>query len=326
MLSTSNGAVQPLVGKFGEATKKLKSKTAANSRTSFGSKVCSASCAQSPTSALAKLSFGKSGFSAAEHKSALQSSIVDGKELKKVVERSKLTSGESDALDHDSGSCLTFANEMCSEGTVSNLSSATFHFNETNMDQERSANVLDLILGDPVITAERRCSRTCKAEADDCLQKKRTSPPVRPSSISISSLQFDLGLPRQEDIPSEITGLILSDTGSCKSSAASFEVLTCVTEACKKLHCSPDLIRQVESACRSRSISDLPGVTASALTNNGAVLSDVRPSLMEAAKTSSEACVDRVWHTVLDVRASSGSLSSVGSSSLHGSRELVQVS
>lgn len=313
---------------YNASPKKLESENSVNSRASFGVKVCVAGNVQSPTTAFAKLSFDRASPSA-EDESEFQRSIIGNKELNEVAKRSKPASSESISFNNDyrvSGLCVPFTNMTDSESAALSHCSVNFQSNETGKESQNRQTVSGALAAKPIF-AEHCLRKVSRTESKEYTQNaRRTSPPARPSSIAISGLQFDLGLLGQ-DIPTKIKGMILTDADICRSQMTSYGVLSCVTEACKKFHvgcCSHDLLRQVESACRSRSFNDIPAVAASALASNGAVFNSACSSVMEASKTSSG--VDRAWKRALDGHTSNSSLSSVGSSSVHGSRELVQVS
>lgn len=316
---------------YNASPKKPETENGANSRASFGVKVCVAGHTQSPTTAFARLSFDGANPSA-EDDSELQRSIVGNKEWNEIAKRSKPASSESVSFNDDcrvSGLRVPFPNMTDSESAALSHCSVSFQSNEMGKELQNRQTVSGALAAKPVFPEHclRKISRT---ESKEYTQQnaRRTSPPARPSSIAISGLQFDLELLGQ-DIPTKIKDMILTDAEICGSSMTSYGVLSCVTEACKKLHvgcCSRDLLRQVESVCRSRSFNDIPAVAASALASNGAVFNTTAcSSVMEASKTSS-GVIDRAWKRALDGHTSNSSLSSVGSSSVHGSRELVQVS
>lgn len=281
--------------------------------------------AQSPTTALAKLSFEKLSPSSAEEK-AWKTDPADNVDNLSIVTDDRPRSTDKKVSDvgkrfHDATKYLLNSDSKLRRSVVSEPSNETA--NQSSVSQHLAMQEKFLLkpqpasspvkLSNPLVTGLATGSIRKHGNTGSPPNSRRVSPPIRPSSIAISSLQFDFSI-LKNDLPREFKG-ILPDSSP-------YSVLSCMAESRPRgipVTCSRDLLEQVESACRSRSISDIPAMTSTRPLARG-VVGDAVPGDGSTFAT-------RAWHSALEARTSNGSLSSVSShGSLHGSREMVQVS
>lgn len=274
--------------------------------------------AQSPTTALAKLSFEKLSPSSEEEKGRNTDSVdkpsVCSDDTPKYTDSKVVDVGKRfhDTAKYRSDSKVRHAIVSKPSNEIGNQPSISQHLAMQEKFLFKPQTASPVKLSNPLVTGLATGSIRKRGNTGSPPNSRRVSPPIRPSSIAISSLQFDFSV-LKNDLPLEFKG-ILPDSSP-------YSVLSCMAESRPRIPvaCSRDLLEQVESACRSRSFTDLPAMTSTRSLTCG-VVGDALPGDGSARAT-------RAWHSALEARASNGSLSSVSShGSLHGSREMVQVS
>lgn len=266
--------------------------------------------AQSPTTALAKLSFEKISPSSEEEKVEDKLSDKTPKSSdNRAVDVGKRFQDAAKYLGDSKSKCATISQpskEIASQSSISQ------HLAMQDKFLLKPQTASPVKLSNPLVAGLATGNIRKRGNTGSPPNSRRVSPPIRPSSIAISSLQFDFSI-LKNDLPLEFKG-ILPDSSP-------YSVLSCMAESRPRIPmaCPRDLLEQMESACRSRSFNDIPAMTSTRTLTCGVV--------GDAAPGDGSASAARTWHSALEARTSNGSLSSVSShGSLHGSREMVQVS